>query len=124
MIKKQFLKFIVMGIFSTIINYVIFYIIFAIFHMNYLLAASLGFVIGVFAGYFLNKNWTFEVKRTSNIQILKYYVVYIASLILSLAFLKITVGWMGISAPMANLFAIGITTCTNFLGTKFLVFQK
>jgi putative flippase GtrA len=34
------------------------------------------------------------------------------------------VEWLGLSPELANFLAIGITTCTNFIGTKFFVFKK
>jgi putative flippase GtrA len=124
MIKKQFFRFIVIGMLSTIVNYACFYAFLTLLSVNYIIASAAGFILGVFAGYFFNKSWTFEVTEKSKANVVKYYFVYIASLILSLAFLKVTVGHMGISAKIANIIAIGITTCTNFIGIKFWVFKK
>ena len=62
--------------------------------------------------------------HTGNSLLPKYCLVYLASLLLSIIFLKIAVGLVGISPEIANIFAICLTTCTNFLGTKFFVFKK
>jgi len=122
---NQFIKFVIVGILSTIINYACFYIFLEFLSVYYLVASSIGFISGVFIGYKLNKSWTFSVKESfSKRDVAKYYVVYIISLILSLIFLKITVDFIGINSKIANIIAIGITTCTNFIGTKFLVFKK
>ena len=89
------------------------------------ISSGIGFVAGVFAGFFLNKNWTFDSRlvQTKRI-IISYFLVYIFSLALSLVFLKIAVGIFHISPEIANLLAICLTTCTNFIGTKFYVFKK
>jgi putative flippase GtrA len=122
---EQFIKFIIVGIWSTIVNYGIFYVLLDFVKMNYLLSSAVGFISGVFAGYELNKQWTYGIKEKVRKKVLvNYYFVYILSLILSLIFLKIAVGLIGIDARIANIFAIGITTCTNFLGTKLFVFKK
>jgi len=125
MIKKQFSKFILVGLLSTAVNYLIFFIALHYFFINYLISSGIGFIAGVFAGFFLNKNWTFDSRpvQTKRI-IISYFLVYIFSLALSLVFLKIAVGIFHISPEIANLLAICLTTCTNFIGTKFYVFKK
>jgi len=125
MIKKQFSKFILVGLLSTVVNYLIFFIALHYFFINYLISSGIGFVAGVFAGFFLNKNWTFDSRlvQTKRI-IISYFLVYVFSLALSLVFLKIAVGILQITPEIANLLAICLTTCTNFIGTKFYVFKK
>jgi putative flippase GtrA len=125
-IAHQFAKFVVIGIFSTAVNYGTFYVLLVAADWNYLLASATGFVAGVGAGFPFNKSWTFGVgaEGRSPRVVIAYYLVYIASLGLSLAFLAVTVEWMGIPAKLANVAAIGLTTCTNFAGTKFLVFKR
>jgi putative flippase GtrA len=123
--KNQFLKFIIVGIFSAIINYGLFYFLLNVFKVNYLISSSLGFMAGVFGGFYLNKNWTYNDKNNQSKTLLwKYFSLYITSLLISLIFLKITVDYIGLNAEIANLLSIAITTCVNFIGTKFVVFKK
>jgi putative flippase GtrA len=123
--KNQFLKFIIVGIFSTFINYGLFYFLLNFFKINYLISSSLGFMAGVFGGFYLNKNWTYNDKNNQSKTLLwKYFSLYITSLLISLIFLKITVDYIGLNAEIANLLSIAITTCVNFIGTKFVVFKK
>ena len=126
-IKKlitQFSKFVLVGILATIVNYGSFYILFHFLSVHYLIASASGFMAGVLAGYPLNRIWTFQAHdKKRHRDIVKYYSVYVVSLSLSLLFLKITVGVFGIDPRIANIFAIGLTTCTNFLGLKFIVFR-
>lgn len=123
--KKQLTKFIIVGIVSSIINYSFFYLLLSHFLFNYLLSSSIGFLCGMVIGFILNKNWTYDSKSTKSLKIIhKYIFVYLFSLLLSLIFLKITVEIIGINAEIANILAIFLTTCTNFVGTKFIVFKK
>ena len=123
--KNQFLKFIVVGLFSAIINYGLFYLLLKMANINYLISSLCGFIAGVFGGFYLNKNWTYNDKNNkSNSLLWKYFSLYLFSLLISLIFLKITVEYIGLNAEIANLLAIGITTCINFIGTKFVVFKK
>ncbi len=122
--NKQLLRFVIIGIFSTVVNYCIFFGLYKFLSVNYIVASSIGFLAGVFAGYNFNKIWTFDIKAKSNIYIIKYYTVYIASLFFGLALLKIMVSLAQISPEIANIIVIVFTTCTNFCGTKLWVFKK
>ncbi|MCS7005744.1 MAG: GtrA family protein [Cytophagales bacterium] len=122
-IIKQAFRFGVVGGISTIVNYGVYYVLYQFIGLHYQIASAIGFITGVFVGYGLNKYWTFESHEKQSAEIAKYFGVYIASLLLSLGFLYVCVEVIKISANIANLFAICLTTMTNFLGTKFLVFR-
>lgn len=81
-------------------------------------------MIGVFAGYGLNKSWTFGQKQEVDNQVTKYYSVYLVSLILGLLLLKALTYFWGLEPKIANIIVIGFTTLTNFAGIKCLVFKK
>ena len=122
--EKQFFKFIVIGLLSTVINYGVFYALYEFFSIYYILSSAIGFITGVFAGYGLNKTWTFGVKNSRSRYIHKYCIVYIFSLFLGLGFLNFLVTVLDFTAEFANILTIGLTTCTNFMGIKLLVFKK
>lgn len=124
MIKQQFLKFIVIGVLSTIVNYSVFYILYEFLTLHYIAASALGFISGVIFGYELNKNWTFAVQKESSRYFYTYFLVYLFSLVLGLMFLEFLVSGLGIIPELANFLTIGLTTCTNFVGIKFWVFKK
>lgn len=119
----QFFKFITVGVLSTIINYSLFYALYQLAGLHYLLASAIGFFSGVFAGYFLNKTWTFLVSETRKSTVAKYYSVYLLSLALSLILLEFGVTTLNIPPLIANIIVIGVTTCTNFIGIKYWAFK-
>jgi putative flippase GtrA len=124
MISQQFFKFITIGILGTTLNYLAFLVFYEFLSINYILSSSLGFIIGTVTGYGFNKVWTFGIKCKDTHYAYKYYLVYIISLFLGLALLKFLVAVLNIMPEIANLLTIGLTTCTNFIGTKFWVFKK
>ncbi len=125
MLKKQFVRFIIVGSLATSLSYSVFLIALRVFDINYLIAACLGFVFGVLLGFLLNKNWTFDAKNEkSKKTAFSYFAVYIFSLIISLLFLKVMVDSVGLSPELSNFLGIGVSTFTNFSGTKFFVFKK
>jgi len=121
---QQFLKFIVVGGIATLINYAIFYGLLNYLHINYQVSFVAGFLAGVAAGYPLNKLWTYKNKENTSLKIgTSYLAVYICSLCIGLAALHMLVIFLGFDPRLANLLVIGVTTCINFIGTKFLVFR-
>ncbi len=75
-------------------------------------------------GYYFNRAWTFESDSSVRIESIKYVLVYLCSLGISLVVLRILVENVKMDPRLANVIVIGITTVTNFVGTKFLVFKK
>ena len=122
---KQLKKFIVIGALSTLINYGIFFLLYRAAHLNYSIAAAIGFISGLLFGYIYNRSWTFEaVSEKKSWEIILYASVYIFSLILNVALLNILVSAGHINPLLANLFALAVVFCSNFFGLKYLVFHK
>jgi len=110
------------GIISTIFNYGLFYVLLSLLLVDYLVSSGSGYILGVFVGFYLNKIFTFEsTSKKHHIEATKYLIVYAISLVLGLLFLRSLV-LLGINVFLANFFNIGLTTCTNYLGSKYLVF--
>jgi len=122
--SKKFLKFVVVGGMSTIINYILFYLLFSNNLINYLAASAFGYVLGVFVGYFFNKYWTFQyLSKNHSKDLILYNLVYLTSMILGLLFLNFQVEFLIFNPLFANLVTIAFTTVSNFVGIKFLVFN-
>ena len=64
---------------GTVINYLVFYLIYSIWNVHYILACIVGYVSGLFLGFYLNKEWTF--KRNDHVfsgksLVLRYICLY------------------------------------------------
>ena len=121
----QFVRFIMVGLLSTALNYGVFFALYQQTSLPYLSASAAGYVAGVVLGFLFNKYWTFGSTSKKHIRdIGSYLAVYTVSLILGLGLLEGQVSFLGFNPLLANLVTIGFTTITNFLGTKFFVFKK
>lgn len=86
---RQFIKFIIIGLSSTIIdvsisNYLTFYC-----NWNWIIAATLSFAVSVTNGYFWNSRWTFKhAAGNSPDQYIKFVAVNIVGLALNLCIMK------------------------------------
>lgn len=122
LIRLDIVRFLCVGVMSTIINYIIFYMLLQQLYVNYMLSSAIGFVSGILFGYILNKSWTYRTKKSNSEVFTKYICVYLFSLFLGLCCLRFLVYW-GVDCLIANTLIIIMTTCTNFIGTKFWVFK-
>lgn len=120
---KQFQKFAIVGVTNTIIGYGVFFLFFHFFSLHYIFAAITGYIAGLLWGFFFNRAWTFQsIEKRRLHQFSLFASVYLISLVLSMLFLYFLVRTMGFDPRLANVFAIGLSTITNFFGCKFFVF--
>ena len=124
MIKSQFIRFAVVGVISTALNYSLFLLLLSVFSINYLIASAFGYVCGLCLGYPLNRLWTFELVQDSSDKKIKYLLVYLLSLVMGLVLLEFLVVNLLFRPEIANIFVIGFLTLAKFVGIKYLVFKK
>lgn len=125
--KYQLSRFILVGSLSTAVNYAVFFGTAYLLHVYYIIASTIGYLSGLSLGYALNRNWTFSTHKAITKQYHEmglYIAVNVASLIVSLLFLHVLVDWVGLPAWFSNIMAIGLSTTTNFIGLKFVVFKS
>lgn len=120
--SRQLVRFLFIGTISTIISYSTFLILLNIFHIHYLIANIVAFIIGVGFGYYFNSKWTFDAKNAKLFK--RYFSFYVTSLILSTIILKSIVEIFHIMPEIANIITIFIITYYNFFGVKLWVFKK
>ena len=143
--KKSFLqliKFGLIGVSNTLIDFLIASALNALFGIYYL-AKIVGYACGIANSYFWNSRWTFrEERRRDAREIVSFIAVNLVTLGLSLLLqwifrdkLQLGAWWMrtlgeNFLTQLLNgerfclLLATGIALIVNFLGNKLLVFRK
>ena len=122
-LEKQFIKFIIIGCKSTLINY-FFYLVLYQTTYNILLASIFGYFAGNLNSYIFGKKWVFKnAKIKNNFIFIKFFMVYLFGAYL---FSSITnyLYMKGIDHRLAWLIGIIFCTLNNFLGSKYIVFKK
>ncbi len=143
----KFIKFGVVGCISTVVSLLVFWLFVLQYPQYNLIGKALSYIIGFFAGFSLNKLWTYvEQTEEGEKYLLKYvfvyaitffvylvfnYVcdhyihpeVYIAPIVEAFGFVQLA-SWILINGPFtSNVLSIGVNVCLNFLGTNYLVFK-
>ena len=110
---KEILKFLVGGGSAVLTDFTVYHILlYAGAELSFSKAVS--YVAGAAVGFVINKLWTFESKRFSIAEILKFVATLVNYGVLKIISINL----------LAFLCATGTSTIINFLGQKFFVFRK
>ncbi len=137
-LKKQLIKFVLIGLTAVMVDLTCYYLFLTIFpeHIfsltNEAFAKALSFLCGMGVTYFFNKHWTWRQTNHSKVRAFKFALLYGTSLIVNVTVnstliyvlhnydlfepipLKYLVAFIG---------ATGVSSIINFIGQKFWVFK-
>jgi putative flippase GtrA len=120
----QFVKFNLVGIMNTAVDFAVFTLL-TFLGMQYLIAQVISYSCGIVNSYLWNKFWTFQQKKGfSSAEVLKFIIVNIVSLGVSLFFLYIFRDKVGLHVLVSKLIATLLAVIVNFAGNKFWVFTQ
>lgn len=121
---KQFIKFGIVGVSNTLLSLAIYYILVFI-NVNYLIANVIAFIISVLNAYYWNNKYVFKNTNNSTFKkLIKVYLSYGITFLLSTLFLYIMVDCISISKYIAPIINLIITIPLNFLLNKLWAFNK
>ena len=106
-------RFVIVGASNTLLGYV-FYVAMVKLGVDYKLALLIGYVFGVFFGYFLNRYWTFS-NNNYRLSFMKYVALYVGVFILNSLFLILSVDLLLLDPIFSQFFIIGIISLVNFV---------
>jgi len=122
-LEKQFIKFIIIGCKSTLINYCLYFILYKTTY-NIILASTSAYLAGNVNSFIFGKKWVFKNSAIKNNFIfIKFLMVYLFG---GYLFSSITnyLSINGIDHRLGWLIGISICTVNNFLGSKYIVFKR
>lgn len=124
-LRHSFLKFLLVGGFSTIVNYSTFLLLLNM-NIHYQISYTAGFIAGVFFGLSFNVMWTFKSHSAKNDWILKmkYFSVYTLTLLMGMALLAFLVNAIELGPKIANFLVIIFTTLSNYFLLRKFIFKK
>ena len=132
----QFIKFGIVGISNTAINYFIYLIMLNVFEglqlfreYDYYISAIIAFIISVLWSFYWNNRFTFKLengeKRSFGNALIKTYISYsITGVLLHNLFLYIWISKLGISKELAPILNLLFTIPLNFIMNKLWAFKS
>jgi putative flippase GtrA len=94
--------------------------------VSYLIAAPIGFALGLATIYTLSVRWVFAHRRFADgrLEFTLFALIGIAGMALNQLVLYAAVEWLSISYELARLVSAGIVFCFNFVSRKLLLFTR
>ena len=121
--QKRFIKFISVGLLNTLVTYITFYLLLSL-GINYKVAATVGYILGILNSYIWNKYWTFKSKKTIKVEFAKFIIVYLFSYIVNIITLTIFVEIFDMIPEIGEIFGISLATIISYLGLKYYSFKQ
>jgi len=125
MIRREAAIFLVVGSTTVVVDFCAYQVLLRI-GLPVDWAKGIGFVVGMVFAYIANKIWTFGHVQPARTSLLRFIVLYLATLVLNVVanhfVLALLAGWAG-AVPLAFLVATGASAASNFVGMKFFVFR-
>lgn len=141
-LTKQFIRFVLVGILNTAVDFIVFQVLNLLFELTYL-AQVIGYCCGIVNSYAWNSNWTFREERTRSLrEIVTFLAVNLVSLGVSLGTIwlcknvfLINDAWTDAWLPtflqslvngdtVCKLIATPVAIVVNFLGNRLFVFKR
>ncbi|HXL01766.1 MAG TPA: GtrA family protein [Candidatus Atribacteria bacterium] len=120
----QFIKFNLVGIMNTAVDFGVFMILNHYLGLVYTVSQVISYSCGMVNSYFFNKFWTFQKKEGfTAIEVIKFILVNLCSLGVSLLVLYILQSKWNWQVLPSKVLATGFSVGVNFLGNKFWVFE-
>lgn len=117
-ILTQFIKFGIVGCSNTILSLGIYYFLIH-YGVNYLISNTVGFVISVLNAFYWNSKYVFKERKSGSLNALvKVYLSYGVTFILSSLLLYVMVDIIYISPKIAPIINLVITIPLNFILNK------
>ena len=120
----QFIKFNLVGVMNTLVDIFVFTVLLWL-GVHYTIAQCIAYGCGSVNCYIWNKRWTFgQSSRTSGEQMMKFILMNLTVLGISIVLLYITVNWTNFSELNAKLLVTLVTMIINFAGNRLWVFKS
>ena len=126
---KQIIKFSIVGLTGSVINFTFYFISVDFLQLGINSAALIAFMFAVTNNYILNHHWTFSEPNKVNRGLIKGYFIYFfvnfKSLLINLLVLNIIVKFYGHEYHMlGQLIGIALGMVSNYIYSKKLVFKS
>ncbi len=120
---RQFIKFCIVGVTNTGVDFAAFLLFTRIFDFHYLVANIFAFCISVTNSYLLNRAFTFKSKQSKKTEYASFFAVMVVGLVLAELILSFGVEVLGLGDLYAKAMAIAVVMFWNFFGSKHFAFK-
>ena len=126
-VNKETISYLIFGVLTTIINYVVFEICqFA--NIHYLIGTAIAWALAVMFAYITNKLFVFESKSWKKEVVIKELTSFVACRVISglfdLGFMALAVELLSMNKSIAKLLSNVFVVIANYVFSKLFIFKK
>ncbi|MEI8364249.1 MAG: GtrA family protein [archaeon] len=122
---KTKLKYVSLGFFGEIVDFLLLFILTSFLNVYYLLSTIIAYVAGMFVNFNLHKNYTFKYNTTNlwkNLfSFFKYTMISITGLVVTVILMGVFVEFIGMHYLLAKLVAGMIAFSINYYGHSYIL---
>lgn len=123
--KFEFFRFTIAGFSFALLDLLFLYLLVEYFHIYYLMATTISFSIITFAGFFIQKKFTFRDKSGIYVkQIIFFALISIIGLLLNTFFMYIFTSLLGLWYIFSNIITKMVVLSWNYFGNKYITFKN
>lgn len=122
-------KFLLVGVINTLFGTAVMFLAYNLVHLSYWISSALNYILGSILSFFLNKKFTFNSKKKSVKEIVKFIVNISLCYLVAYGIAKPIARWvlMGLSKSLqengAMLVGMGLFVILNYFGQRYFVFK-
>jgi len=122
----QFLRYIIVGGVSFVVDYGLLYLLTEYAGIHYILSATLSFIAGLIVNYVISINWIFRHSKLSNktVEFTIYGIIGVVGLLFNNLLLFLFTDIFQFHYMISKLIAAAIVLFWNFVGRKVILFKK
>ena len=120
---KQFSRFLVVGMFNTVLGYCIIFACMFIFRMAPEVSNAIGYAVGLVVSYLLNKSYTFKTKSTRQGEFARFLAVFAVAYGLNFITLLFLVHRIEMHQGLSQVLAGIVYVFVSYLLNKYFVFK-
>ena len=121
--NKQLIKYGIIGCCCAGLDFVIYWLLVNMVKMPYLYANVISVHCGIFASFFLNRHFTFQVKDKTLLRFFSFYVIGSIGLAISSGLLVLLIEKMEINELASKAFTIIVVALIQFMLNKYISFR-
>jgi putative flippase GtrA len=122
-ILHQFIKYSIVGVSNALIGFGTMFLLFNFFKVNYLVANTAGYILGLINSFIWNKKWTFQSGNHYSKEIVRFILVFIMSYVSNLVFLIILVEMLNVNQNISFVLSSVIYIAVGFTANRLWTFS-
>lgn len=129
-VDKTVYRFIIVGVFNTIVGTAIMFISYNVFHFDYWISSAANYFFGSILSYFLNKYYTFSYRKKEWKSAIRFIINIVVCYFIAYGIAKPTMSWLMSGASktvqenVAMVFGMGLFVILNYIGQRFYTFNN